>query len=250
MVLMKTGLPELINALKALCFPPVCLACKLALPARREFLFCAACAERIETIVEPLCTCCGRPFPSAAGGNHLCSLCLTNIWHFSQARALILYEDPVRQAIHSFKYSGKMAALHTFGLLYQANQRIQKDHPPDLILPVPLHGKRLRERGFNQALLLAQAFFPLHRPRIRPDILMRTRATTPQTGLSGDDRRRNVRKAFEVRERQHLAGKTVLLVDDVFTTGTTVNECAKVLRQAGCLEVRVLTLARVREMGE
>jgi ComF family protein len=116
---------------------------------------------------------------------------------------------------------------------------------PDLIVPVPLHKKRLRQRGFNQALELARLFFPLEKARIRPTILMRTRWTTPQAGLGGRERRRNLAGAFQVGDGEKILAKKILLVDDVFTTGSTVNECAKVLRQSGAADIQVLTLARV-----
>lgn len=245
---MKTGFPEFCKAIRALCFPPVCLACKKALPGIQDFLFCKDCAEKIEPVTEPLCNCCGRPFPHAAGGNHLCSYCLTHTRHFNRARALVHYQDPIRQAIHSLKYGGKTVPLATFYQLFATHPIFQQQEIPDLILPVPLHAKRLKERGFNQALFLAQAFFPQYKKRIYPDLLRRTRETTPQTGLAGADRRRNVRKAFLVRDPEKVKDKTVLLVDDVFTTGTTVNECAQTLKRAGCGEVQVLTLARVKEL--
>ncbi|MDG4475500.1 ComF family protein [Thiovibrio frasassiensis] len=116
----------------------------------------------------------------------------------------------------------------------------------DWIVPVPLHPKRLRERGFNQALLLARAFFPKDR-RITHDLLVRTRVTEPQTRFNGKARRTNLKNAFGVVKPQHIPGKKILLIDDVFTTGTTVNECARVLKKAGAADVMVLTLARVKE---
>lgn len=115
-----------------------------------------------------------------------------------------------------------------------------------MIVPVPLHPSRLQERGFNQALLLAWAFFPKDQ-RVISNLLIRSRSTAPQTGFSGAARRTNLKNAFTVVKPYRLTGKKVLLVDDVFTTGTTVNECARVLKKAGAAEVMVLTLARVTE---
>jgi ComF family protein len=117
----------------------------------------------------------------------------------------------------------------------------------DLIVPVPLFPKRLRERGLNQSLLLAHIFFPTQVQSIRPGILIRTRDTVPQTSLSGKERRKNLRAAFTVMRKKEVIGKIVCLVDDVFTTGTTAEECARTLLQAGAKEVRVLTMARVME---
>lgn len=118
---------------------------------------------------------------------------------------------------------------------------------PDHIVPVPLHPKKLRQRGFNQALLLARSFFPGERKKIRSDILVKIRETESQTGLSGTERRKNLRNAFQVKNSGAVSGKKLLLVDDVYTTGTTVRECARMLMKAGAVNVDVLTLARVKE---
>jgi len=119
--------------------------------------------------------------------------------------------------------------------------------PPqaELILPVPLHKRRLRQRGFNQASLLTQTLFAPWRDRIRLDLLIRIRWTEPQINFRGADRQKNVRHAFAVSKSEEVMGKSVVLVDDVFTTGATVNECARALKKAGALSVLVLTLARV-----
>lgn len=119
----------------------------------------------------------------------------------------------------------------------------------DYILPVPLHLKRLRHRGFNQALVLARAFFPEAKRKIVADLLLRHRWTDPQTGMSGSQRRENLRDAFGVACRQKIKNRRILLIDDVFTTGSTVNECARALNAAGAAQVQVFTLARVREFG-
>jgi ComF family protein len=113
----------------------------------------------------------------------------------------------------------------------------------DLLVPVPLHPRRLKERGFNQALLLAKAF--PDKPLAR-EVLIRVRHTMPQSGLNPKERRENVKRAFTAPRPEEIKGKSVLLIDDVYTTGATVRECARILRQAGALEVAVLTVARVR----
>jgi ComF family protein len=118
---------------------------------------------------------------------------------------------------------------------------------PDLVLPVPLHIKRLRRRGFNQASLLAVSFFPEEKKKIKNTILFRKRETVPQTGLNGSLRRKNIKNAFFVEAPEQVKGKNIVLIDDVFTTGTTVNECAKVLVKAGAKQVDVLTLARAEK---
>ena len=120
-------------------------------------------------------------------------------------------------------------------------------HDPDLILPVPLHPRRLRGRGFNQALTLARFLLPARRGRIHPDLLRRSRWTDPQVSLSGKARRQNLANVFCLNDPEQVRGRIILLVDDVFTTGTTINECAKTLRQAGAAQVEALTLARVSD---
>lgn len=229
-----------------LLFPPACLGCGQGLATSQPPLFCPACQEKITPLVPPFCSCCGRPLPDAAGQGHTCGRCLRTPPAFSKARALVLYDGPVAEAIHRFKYQGETAGLASFALLNRTAATADLANP-DLILPVPLHRGRLRQRGFNQALQLATAFFPGQEGRLRPDLLVRLRQTAPQTGMSGKDRRHNLRRAFAVSQPELVRDRRVLLVDDVYTTGSTVNECAKVLLRAGAASVEVLTLARVRE---
>lgn len=234
------------QALVELLFPSTCLACRQPLAPATLPMFCPACLAEVELLRGPLCPGCGRPFPKAAGGEHFCGLCLTGHYHFARARAVALYTAPLAQVIHRFKYQGQTHALASFhALLALLPEAVAQ--PPELILPVPLHDRKLRQRGFNQAALLARAFFPREKKRVRTDLLRRERDTEPQTSLSGKARRQNLKNAFALREPGEVRGKRVLLVDDVFTTGTTVNECARVLKKAGAARVEVLTLARVRE---
>ncbi len=242
---MKT-VSAFMKSLSTICFPPRCLCCDTTLAPPASLLFCPDCLDAMDFIKEPFCSCCGRTFAAATGDNHLCGNCLTKPPHFTTARAVAHYHEPLSSAIHAFKYNGRTFGLNSFATLYH-----QHPHPPnvipDLILPVPLHRQRLRERGFNQALLLARAFFPAERERIDPELLLRRKQTPPQTGLSGKIRRRNLKDGFTVSSPARLTNKTVLLIDDVYTTGSTANECARTLKRAGAREVHVLTLARVAE---
>lgn len=242
---MESGIKDFWQALKTICFPPACLACGSGLPYYgQELLFCASCLAEVKAIEEPFCSLCGVPFPAAAGGSHLCSTCLNYAWHFNRARALVHFSEPIARAVHALKYSGKTSGLSTFAALKKRFLRPDDIRQPDLIIPVPLHARRLRQRGFNQAQLLAGVFLPGEKARIRTSFLERCKWTEAQTGLSGAARRKNIKGAFMVKEPELVRGKKILLVDDVFTTGATVDECAKVLRRAGALEVQVLTLAR------
>ena len=242
---MKILTKEIIKSLMELLLPASCLACGKPPEQFSEIMFCRNCLSEVQILTGPLCKCCGRQFHKATGGDHLCGLCLTDHYHFDLARALVQYHPPITTIISRFKYYGQTASLKSFYTIQQQLPGLTELKQPDLIIPVPLHRKRLQQRGFNQALLLARSFYPDQRHLINFKVLERYRYTEPQTNLSGKIRRANLKKAFRVKDKKVVAGKKVVLVDDVFTTGTTVNECAKVLKRAGAKEVLVLTMARV-----
>jgi len=243
-IVIRLGLREFLQAARDILFPLSCLGCGAGLHEHREISYCAACLQDVRLLLEPFCTCCGKPFDRAAGKSHLCGYCLKNGWHFKQARAVVRYQPPVTEAVKIFKYRGRMHGLATFAALSRQYLAQQVLAQPDVLVPVPLHIKRLRQRGFNQALILCRRIFPAWRDMLDPHILERQLWTQPQTGLSGSARRRNVRNAFRVRRPENIKGKKILLVDDVFTTGATVNECARILRRNRASEVNVFTFAR------
>ncbi|ADH86678.1 ComF family protein [Desulfurivibrio alkaliphilus] len=235
-------------------FPSSCLGCRAPLPASRLPLFCPPCRQQFQWLNSPLCPACGRPWPAGAGEDHLCGPCLQKPPLFQRARAAVVYRDPVAAAIQACKYQGDLAALSSLAALALHSPALDATRSAaiaasgyDFIVPVPLHLKRLRQRGFNQALLLARSIFTAQQGKIRFDLLSRERMTQPQTGMTGSQRRRNLKGAFVAPQPAMVRKRSLLLVDDVFTTGATVNECAKVLRQAGAARVDVFTLARVRE---
>lgn len=238
---------ELWPALLDILFPERCLACDNGLKGHRKISWCATCWQDVRLLGAPFCTICGKPFTEAAGENHLCGYCLKKAWHFKQARAAVCYQRPVAEAVKIFKYKGKMHGLATFATLSQLYFEQQPLEMPDIIIPVPLHVKRLRQRGFNQALLLCKKIFPSWRDKIAPHVLERYVWTPPQTGLRAVERRRNVRNVFRVREPEKIKNKKILLVDDVFTTGATADECAKTIAKSGAKEVNVFTFARTIE---
>jgi ComF family protein len=187
-----------------------------------------------------------RPgFSHARRGRPPLRPCQTDPPPFTRARAAALYDEegPSGQAIKRFKYNRRLDMLPVMHHWLKRPLCLELVQVADLVAPVPLHPSRLRQRGFNQALLLAQAFpeVPLER-----ELLARQRHTPPQAGLNPKERRDNVKGAFAVPRPELVKGKSILLIDDVFTTGATVRECAKVLRRAGAREVNVLTVARVR----
>ena len=234
----------MLQAARDILFPLSCLGCSAVLQERQKISYCTTCLEDVRLLREPFCTTCGKPFDQAAGESHLCSYCLVNGRHFKQARAVVRYQPPVTEAVKMFKYRGKMHGLATFAALAQQYFVHQPLEQPDLLVPVPLHIKRLRQRGFNQALILCREIFPAYRDRVDPHVLERRFGTKPQTGLSAAERSRNVRNAFTVRRPEKIKNKKILLVDDVYTTGATVNECARVLNKSQAAEVHVFTFAR------
>ncbi|MGQ9922001.1 MAG: ComF family protein [Desulfobacca sp.] len=223
--------------------PRFCLLCQHPLPPGAPGLACAACHATIPYLSHPRCLCCGAPFRSRQGGARLCHNCLRQPPPFDRALAAAFYEGPVLDAIHRLKYHRDLLYGKLLGeIMHRAFDLTEAVAAAQLLLPVPLHPQRLRWRGFNQAILLAQNFpdIPLAR-----DVLVRERPTLPQVGLSSKERLANVKGAFRVRQPELVAGKNVIILDDVFTTGATVSECARVLRRAGAAHIEVITVARV-----
>lgn len=214
---------------------------------------CPTCLNGFAPIESPLCAVCGVPFKSREGGDHFCGDCLQAPRHFRRARAAAVYTPLMMALVQAFKYRATVQLARPLGLLLStAYRRFWPAADIDLVLPVPLHGRRFRHRGFNQAFLLIREW-AISEPSpgggpaagvIVKDAVVRIRPTPPQTGLGRRDRLRNIKKAFRVERRQVIAERRILLVDDVYTTGATVDECAKTLLRAGAARVDVLTLAR------
>ncbi len=231
-----------LEALKDLLFPASCCGCGRWLESSRPPLFCPDCRIRLPALDSPLCTCCGTPFQT--GVDHLCGDCLAGRFAFDLARSLLLYRPPIAPLLRGLKFNGQLIVLDSLAALTAESGILAQLTIPDLILPVPLSSSRLRERGYNQALLIAKACLPQWRDRIEPDLLQRHRHTQPQSRLNGKDRRSNLSKAFALAAPERVAGLAVLVVDDVFTSGSTVHECSLTLRAAGARQIEVFTLAR------
>jgi ComF family protein len=225
-------------------FPPICHICHLFMPGAGELHICDGCCDRLPLVKSPLCPVCGIPF-IGAGRNHICGHCQTHPPHFSSALAHLLYESSARELIHHFKYNHKTHLRLPLALLaLEGLTEFITSRKPDIIIPVPLHHSRLRSRGFNQAVLLGNLFSSRLTIPMLKDGLTRTRETEAQIELSAEDRRNNVKGAFAANKPAMISGKRILLLDDVMTTGSTVNECAKVLKQNGAASVVVATIAR------
>ncbi len=208
-----------------------------------------------------VCAICGeRLFSSYAladsSSEPRCGLCRRIELVFARAAAYGSYEGGLRDLIHLLKYGGVRPAANVLGLmLAEAIARIEPEFPADslAVIPVPLHRTKLRQRGFNQAELIARAALKLNplgdRLRLCARVLERKRDTASQIGLTSHQRRENLRGAFAVAQPQWVKGREVLVVDDVYTTGATVSECARVLRRAGATKVWVATVARTLKIS-
>lgn len=235
---------QFIRALLDTILPPVCHMCRSFIPNAGTLHICPTCRDSLPLVSSPLCSVCGIPF-TGTGNDHQCGACLLHPPHFDTARAHVLYEGPVRDLIHSFKYDRRTHLRYPLALLtLEGLGDFLAEQSPQLIVPVPLHRFRLRQRGFNQAVLLGNTLSRHLSLPLLPDALARTRHTEPQIKLAATERRSNVKGAFAVKKPDRIAGKRILLLDDIMTTGSTLDECAKELKNAGAEAVIAVTIAR------
>jgi len=224
-------------------FPSQCHCCERFLEEGQQGI-CPDCLLRIRWIEPPFCTICGVPFLSGEIKNHPCGTCVTQKKYYTIARAIGHYDGPLREAIHRWKYEEKNYLTTFFGeKMAEGFHHYWDPTFFDLLIPVPLYPQRLRERGFNQALLLVKELSQRTGIPYQSGLLQKERATIPQIDLNGTEREKGVKGSFHVERKEDVEGKKILLVDDVYTTGATVNECSKVLLKAETDRVDVLTLA-------
>ncbi|ADL08341.1 ComF family protein [Thermosediminibacter oceani] len=239
--MLYVGIKKITGFLLDALFPesPFCAVCGSRLP-QGERLLCGSCRDRMEPISQPFCLKCGRPLYCE---NAVCADCSDKNRYFVGARAWGVYRGVLKQVIHLYKYRGERRLSYLLGL--KMLEALERQNWPsfDYLAPVPLHPKRERERGFNQSLLLADVIssktgIPVFKG------LIRARPTEHQTFLEKSSRETNVAGAFAVKDGSAIKEKTLLLIDDVYTTGSTADECSKALLQAGASGVYVLTAAR------
>jgi len=225
--------------------PRRCAGCQSDWPSSERSHWCGNCLEHLPWILSPLCPICGRPyFDSPSSSDHVCGDCLLLPPPYDGARSATLYSDTVRKRIHQVKFGGKLYWIPPLVELLVHCWNDWGVGEADALVAVPLHVKRLQQRGFNQAALLAEVMGKRLNLPVRHDILGRPRWTEPQTRLKREERLKNVAHAFTVRSKLDVEGRVLLLIDDVFTTGSTVAACARTLKDAGASRVLALTVAR------
>src|SRR4051794_37260629 len=237
------ALPEFVSAASSLLYPATCVVCSANI-GRAEYL-CGDCQGRAPRIAAPFCAKCSEPFPGAITQTFSCANCEHRVLHFDCAVAAYRSRGLVRRLVHQFKYAGQRHLRHpvAFWLRETLHDPRLRGRHFDLIVPVPLHPARQRERGFNQAELLGDLLASSTKLPTR-NVLERIRYTTTQTAYDRAERMENLHGAFRLRKNRDVRGLQVLLIDDVLTTGSTLSECARILRKAGAVSVRAATAAR------
>ncbi len=223
--------------------PPRCLLCGKAIHS--DSSLCADCFSKINFINKPYCKHCGMPLDADIPDGLCCTNCLTAKQNLRLCRSAIKYDEISKRLILNFKFSDHLENKKLLcNWLFMAGEDIFK-HGIDVIVPVPLHYARLFKRKYNQSAILAAGLSELCNIPADYASLKKIRHTTPQIQCSGKQRTQNVKNAFQVVAPQNIKGKRIVLIDDVYTTGSTLNECAKALKKAGAKSVDALTVARV-----
>lgn len=224
-----------------LLLPARCLHCGTSVDEVNTV--CSACWQQMHFLSAPFCDTCSQPFDFTMPEGSECAACAQTPPQFDKARSVLVYNEHSRKLISEFKYSDRIHASKAYGKwMARAGKDILKD--ADVIIPVPLHSKRLKKRLYNQAALLAQVIAKEANITYNPIVLQRIKHRPPQAGLNKAERQKNIKGVFALKPNHTLKGKHVVLVDDVMTTAATINECCRILKEAGVASVSALTLAK------
>jgi len=221
-------------------FPPACPLCSKILSSKCPTTFCSDCLTGFSPLPVSHCLQCSLPFNGTANSSHLCGRCIKHPPPYVKVYAVGLYERTLKHAIQQFKFNHKVGLDRSLGLLLAHS--IDDDLHADLVVPIPLHRKRLQHRSYNQALLLAREVSRVRKMPVGGDILRKIVDTRSQQGLSAKEREQNLRGAFELNG--DVKEKIILLIDDVMTTGTTVSVCSKILAAGGAQAIYVAVIGR------
>ena len=235
---------NVLQGIKELIFPDNCFLCRKYLQSSHQKQLCASCLSSIQYNTPPFCLKCSRHL-SFFNEQGLCLSCLKNNYSFDKVWSACIYEEPLSELIYAFKYHDKTYLRKLFWDFL--TEYIDTYHIPldqfDLIIPIPLHPARYRERGFNQAELLSQLLSLNYQLSHRTDILFRWKFTPSQTQQQAKQRWTNIADAFRINHHLDIADKSILIVDDLLTTGATAHSASEALKNAGAAYVGVLTLA-------
>lgn len=245
MGVLAQNLQRWVNAALSFAYPEFCQTCGNARATPEDCFVCPSCRDNIKFLQPPFCERCGLPYQGAITTSFVCSNCADSELHFSSARSAVIAKGVLLDIIHRFKYQRALwfEPLLAGLLIDQARADLHRARW-DVIVPIPLHPTRQREREFNQAERLGRRLSAACKIPLNNRLVCRAVPTRTQTLLSREERRTNVRRAFAMRAKDRLKGQRIVLVDDVFTTGATSSACARILRDAGASEVCVWTVAR------
>jgi len=234
---------RMVNYILNLIYPPKCIFCNTILPPGTQIEICDKCYGEAPFVKGKVCRICGQPITAPYGPDQ-CIDCKKTIHYFVQGISVFEYRGMVRDAIVRYKFIGRKRYSRTLGLLMLNRLRLMTNWPIfHMIVYTPLYKKKLINRGYNQAELLASVIADGLQCRLEKSILVKTRDTLPQSKLTRNQRFQNIKGAFAVRSPEKLQDMNILLVDDVYTTGATVNECARLLMEANANSVYVITAA-------
>ena len=227
-------LKNIINKIKYLMYPPVCPLCEEVLSGGKTRI-CDSCRPRIQYLTEPTCLKCGKEIDDSE--REYCSDCTKKPKSYVRGFPAMVYKEPVRRSIANFKYKSKSSYADCFAYeIVKTHGRDILNVAPEALIPVPIHRKKLEKRGYNQAKVLARSLGAYLDIPVDDGILKRTVNTTPQKLLDDNERQKNLEKAF-ISDKKQVQYKKVMLVDDIYTTGSTIEACTKILKNAGVKEV-------------
>jgi ComF family protein len=224
-------------------FPAKCVICNVM--TSEGLALCSECWKKIDFITDPNCELCGFPFDFDAGEGVFCAECNQAPPYFDKALSLFKYSKHSKALIFKLKYHDQLHVAQFLARLIA--DKLQKLYEYRVVMSVPLHGKRIRKRLYNQSAVIGSHVAKLTRLEFFPNALIKKRHDTPQNQLSRRQRKKNVLNSFDIadEDKKFIEGRNIILIDDVYTTGSTANECSKTLKKAGCGKILVVTAARV-----
>lgn len=240
---MTANAMSILRGIEDVFFPPVCVHCQGLVEGSALRHLCSRCARQVEMVHAPHCTTCGHPFYGEVSGEHLCPHCQSLSPAFREGRTAVLMKGPARSLVHALKYHRSPHVLADMETIFGLSQEILGFARGAVLVPVPLHSQRERERGYNQSEMLAGGLARAAGGDCRVELLLRREINTvSQTHHDRKARMENLKNAFALMKGTSITpAQHYILIDDVFTTGSTLNSCALVLRRAGCLNLDVIT---------